>query len=114
MTVEAGATVDNLTFAVENRMGSMQGVVKDNKGNPVEGVIKVVLSGGEKDFETVTDGDGSYSFANVAEGEYSLSFEKTGYASVSGVAAVIRTGEDMAQAEQILQMNTGGAFRESI
>src|SRR5699024_8491664 len=75
VTVEAGATVDNLTFAVENRMGSMQGVVKDNKGNPVEGV-KVVLSGGEKDFETVTDGDGSYSFANVAEGEYSLSFEK--------------------------------------
>ena len=109
VTVEAGATVDNLTFAVENRMGSMQGVVKDNKGNPVEGV-KVVLSGGEKDFETVTDGDGSYSFANVAEGEYSLSFEKTGYASVSGVAAVIRTGENTAQAEQILQMNTGALF----
>ena len=109
VTVKAGQTTENVAFTVESRMGALQGLVKDNKGNPVADV-KVVLSNGADRFETETGDDGSYAFANVAEGEYVLSFEKNGYASVSDVTAAVKTGEKTIADDQILEMNTGALY----
>lgn len=107
--VPAGETADDISFAVESRMGNLQGIVKDNKGNPVADVT-VVLSDGSQRFETSTGSDGSYAFDNIAEGSYTLSFEKTGYASVSETAVAVETGKNLTVDDQVLEMNTGAIY----
>ncbi len=109
VTVVEGETARADVFTVESRMGDLHGIVKDDKGNPVEDVA-VTLSGQGQNFETVTGSDGSYAFADVAEGDYTLSFAKTGYASVTDKAVTVETGKDITVEDQILQMNTGAIY----
>jgi tetratricopeptide (TPR) repeat protein len=61
--------------------GRIQGIVTDDKGNPLEGVkVKLFSIRASAGLETVTDKDGRWNVPYVRGGGWNIDFEKFGYA----------------------------------
>ncbi|HEX6896154.1 MAG TPA: carboxypeptidase-like regulatory domain-containing protein [Bryobacteraceae bacterium] len=88
-------TVCTLILALSSAafaQSTIQGVVKDNVGNGMEGVnVQVNVAGTNRTAKT--DKDGRYSFANVPQGGYIVSFEVDRYAPVKKQVKVPENGK---------------------
>jgi len=90
-----------LTFALPAfaQDGSIQGIVKDAQGKPIEGAkVTVELNGSGRKFETKTDKNGEYLQVGLVGGQYQLTVEKDGVGAVKKtvmVRAARRNGFDI-------------------
>ena len=76
----AGNYVDySWSFKTMKDEGAIEGVVRDQEGNPIVGGA-VGLGDGRT---ALTDSDGQFSFSNVTSGPYDLIFTKDGYAATT-------------------------------
>jgi predicted Zn-dependent protease len=67
-------------YAQSRGQGHMMGVVKDESGQPVEGVQVKAVKQGEKDaFTDKTNKKGEWAINGIASGEWNLDFTKQGY-----------------------------------
>lgn len=78
----------SLAFA----QGTVQGVVKDNVGNGMEGVnVQVAVSGATR--IATTDKDGLYTIANIPPGVHTVTFEADRYVSIKKQITVPANGK---------------------
>ena len=71
-------------YAQSRGAGHMKGVVKDETGQPVEGVqVKAVRQGDKEVFTDKTNKKGEWSINGLASGQWNLDFSKEGYVTRS-------------------------------
>ena len=72
--------------------GTVQGVVKDNVGNGMEGVnVQIVVNGAARN--ATTDKDGRFTIANVPAGQYTVTFEADRYRTLKKQITVPASGK---------------------
>jgi tetratricopeptide (TPR) repeat protein len=88
--------------------GVINGIVKDARGNPIEGArIKLVCEGvPEKNLIAITDEDGAYRFADRESGKCQVSAERSGYSTA--VATVLITPAETSEKANFTLMPAPG------
>ena len=80
--------VASLAFA----QSTVQGVVKDNVGNGMEGVnVQVTVSGSTR--TVTTDKDGQFTIANIPPGVHTVTFEADRYVTITKQITVPSNGK---------------------
>jgi len=92
----------SLAFA----QGTVQGVVKDNVGNGMEGVNVQVAASGETRTAT-TDKDGKYTIANIPAGVHTVTFEADRYVTIKRQITVPANGKVSADAAMNAEETVG-------
>lgn len=87
--------------------GAIEGTVKDQDGNPVEGA-EVSINIGEVKFTTTTDSEGNYVLNDLPEGrDYTMTASKDGYESASLSDADVTIGQTTSGMDMVITMNSG-------
>ncbi|RMG48469.1 MAG: hypothetical protein D6718_01665, partial [Acidobacteria bacterium] len=68
-------------LAQERTTGTLEGVVADADGNPIDGAV-VTIVGPQGTRTAITDAEGRYSFRGLSPGRYSVKAEAEGYGAV--------------------------------
>lgn len=89
-------------------LGTVNGLVKDNKGNPLAGVVIALLKEGADAVvkQTRSGADGSFT-AKIAPGRYSLRAEADGFNPASFPAVQIRQSDELSYRFNLIPVGSG-------
>lgn len=89
-------------------LGTVTGTVRDNKGNPLSGVVIALLKEGASEIvkQTRSASDGSFT-ARISPGRYSLRAEADGFNSASFPAVQIRPADELSYRFNLIPVGSG-------
>lgn len=89
-------------------VGTINGIVKDNKGNPLAGVVIALLREGANEIvkQTRSSADGSF-VAKIVPGRYSLRAEAEGYNPASFPAVQVRQSDELIYRFNLIPIGSG-------
>lgn len=89
-------------------LGTVSGLVRDNRGNPLAGVVIALLKEGANEIvkQTRSASDGSFT-ASIAPGRYSLRAEADGFNSASFPAVQIRQSDELSYRFNLIPVGSG-------
>ncbi len=89
-------------------LGTVSGLVRDNRGNPLAGVVIALLKEGANEIvkQTRSAADGSFT-ASIAPGRYSLRAEADGFNSASFPAVQIRQSDELSYRFNLIPVGSG-------
>ncbi len=95
-------------------VGTVTGVVRDNKGNPLGGVVIALLREGANEIvkQTRSAADGSF-VAKIVPGRYSLRAEATGFSPASFPAVQIRQSDELSYRFNLVPVGSGRTAPEN-
>jgi hypothetical protein len=94
-------------------LGTVSGLVKDNKGNPLAGVVIALLKEGASEIvkQTLSGADGSFT-ARIAPGRYSLRAQADGFNPASFPAVQIRQSDELSYRFNLIPVGSGRTTAE--
>jgi hypothetical protein len=86
----AGCVKQSAPLAPSNGPFQLSGTISSMAGGPIAGAHLVVITGANKDKQTLTDSSGHYSFTRLESGRFTVVIEAPGFVSVTPVVDLFR------------------------
>ena len=108
MPLVYGSSGGNSGNSGGNTIATINGIVRDNKGNPLAGVVIALLKEGANEIvkKTRSAADGSF-VARILPGRYSLRAEADGYNSASFPAVQVRQSDQLNYLFNLIPVGSG-------